>query len=303
MCGRTTLCMDSGEKVELSKQILQLQKTHAITEYKRHCEKTDLEGLCDRKLFDILTGLKLAQQRIIAGLDDFAVEGIEAWHSLSGTCKLELNRILKCCFSNQALLTQCEFHKVIKDAYINKLLWESSIKKQRIRVITSITQILLPIVQRLVLVIRNILNITPSVLNQTVLIVLIVSILFEHSMRLPRKLRKLVMKRSNARSNTTLTIHHTISSNGLVITFVQLNKMQQRTRSCRKWKVTSHFVRLIRAKRSYLKNIERNKVRALEKRERLCWLVYLYKKIQRQTLQFRVPLPHHLCAQNLTLLL
>ncbi|CAF4283930.1 unnamed protein product [Rotaria magnacalcarata] len=84
--GLTTLRMDSGEKVELSKQMLQSQKTHAIAEYKKYCEETNFEGLCNRKLFDILTGLKPAQQQIVAGLDDFVVEGIEAWQSLSGTC-------------------------------------------------------------------------------------------------------------------------------------------------------------------------------------------------------------------------
>ena len=77
--------MDSGEKVEISKQILQLQKNHAIAEYKKYCEETVFEGLCNRKLSDILASLKPAQQRIVAGLDDFVVEGIEAWNSLSGT--------------------------------------------------------------------------------------------------------------------------------------------------------------------------------------------------------------------------
>ena len=77
--------IDSGEKVELSKQILQLQKTHAIAECKKYCEETDFEGLCNRKLFDILAGLKPAEQRIVGGLDDFVVEGIEAWNSVSGT--------------------------------------------------------------------------------------------------------------------------------------------------------------------------------------------------------------------------
>ena len=76
--------MDSGEKVELLKQILQLQKTHTIAEYKKYCEETGFEDLCNRKLFDILAGLNAAQQRIVAGLDDFVVEGIEAWNSLSG---------------------------------------------------------------------------------------------------------------------------------------------------------------------------------------------------------------------------
>ena len=76
--------MDSGENVEISKEIRQFQKNHAITEYKMYCEETGFEDLCNKKLFDILAGLKAAQQRIVAGLDDFVVEGIEAWNSLSG---------------------------------------------------------------------------------------------------------------------------------------------------------------------------------------------------------------------------
>ena len=42
------------------------------------CEETDVEGLCNRKFFDTLVGLKLTRQRIVAGLVDFVVEGIEA---------------------------------------------------------------------------------------------------------------------------------------------------------------------------------------------------------------------------------
>jgi len=77
--------MDNGDIVELSKQILQSQKTHAIANYKKYCEETDFEGLCNRKLFDILSGLNPAQQRALAGLDEFVVEGVEAWHCLSST--------------------------------------------------------------------------------------------------------------------------------------------------------------------------------------------------------------------------
>ena len=54
--------MDSGEKIELSKQIPQLQKTHPAAEYKKYCEETDSEGLCHRNFFDILAGLKPVQQ-------------------------------------------------------------------------------------------------------------------------------------------------------------------------------------------------------------------------------------------------
>ena len=76
--------MDNGDTVQLSKQILQSQKTHAIANYKKYCEETEFESLCNRKLFDILNGLKPAQQRALAGLDEFVVEGVEAWQCLSG---------------------------------------------------------------------------------------------------------------------------------------------------------------------------------------------------------------------------
>lgn len=75
--------MDSGEIVELSKQILQCQKSHAIASYKKYCEETNFEGLCNRKLFDILNGLKPTQQRALTGLDEFVVDGVEAWDCLS----------------------------------------------------------------------------------------------------------------------------------------------------------------------------------------------------------------------------
>jgi hypothetical protein len=82
--GLTTLRMDSGEKIELSKQILQSRKTHAIVNYKKYCDETDFESLGNRELFDILSGLKPSQQRALAGIDEFVVEGIEAWSTLSG---------------------------------------------------------------------------------------------------------------------------------------------------------------------------------------------------------------------------
>ncbi|CAF3375308.1 unnamed protein product, partial [Rotaria socialis] len=99
--GLTTLRMDTGEKVQLSKQILQSQKTHAIVSYKQYCDETDFEGLCNRKLIDILSSLKPEQQRIVAGLDDFVVEGVEAWRCLSNIVELmpipqcERKRLLK----------------------------------------------------------------------------------------------------------------------------------------------------------------------------------------------------------------
>ncbi len=83
--GLTTLRMDNGDKYELPKQILQLQKTHALVNYKKYCDETDFEGLGNSKLYDILNSIKPAQQKAVAGLDEFVVEGVEAWHSLSST--------------------------------------------------------------------------------------------------------------------------------------------------------------------------------------------------------------------------
>ena len=76
--------MDTGEKVQLSKQILQSQKTHAIANYKNYCDETDFKSLCSRKLFDVLNSLKPEQQRIVAGVDDIVVGGVEAWRCMPG---------------------------------------------------------------------------------------------------------------------------------------------------------------------------------------------------------------------------
>lgn len=75
--------MDNGEKQEIPQQILQLQKTHAILNYQKYCEETDYECLSTAKLYDILNGIKPAQQKAVAGLDEFVVEGVESWKSLS----------------------------------------------------------------------------------------------------------------------------------------------------------------------------------------------------------------------------
>ncbi|CAF4181776.1 unnamed protein product [Rotaria magnacalcarata] len=99
--GLTTLRMDTGEKVQLSKQILQSQKAHAIVSYQQYCDEADFEGLGNRKLFDILSSLNPEQQRIVTGLDDFVVEGAEAWRCLSNIVELmpipqcERKRLLK----------------------------------------------------------------------------------------------------------------------------------------------------------------------------------------------------------------
>ena len=76
--------MDNGDKYEVPKQILQLQKTHALINYKKYCDETDFESLGTSKLYDILKSIKPTQQKAVTGLDEFVVEGIEAWHGLSG---------------------------------------------------------------------------------------------------------------------------------------------------------------------------------------------------------------------------
>ncbi|CAF4127176.1 unnamed protein product [Rotaria sp. Silwood2] len=63
--GLSILHMDSGEKYELPRQILQLQKAHVVLNYKKYCDETDFDGL-----------------------DEFVVEGVEAWRSLAGMLKL-----------------------------------------------------------------------------------------------------------------------------------------------------------------------------------------------------------------------
>ncbi|CAF3282448.1 unnamed protein product [Rotaria sp. Silwood2] len=83
--GLTVLRMDNGDKYELPKQVLQLQKYHALISYKNYCDETDFEGLGNIKLYDILNSIKPAQQQAVAGLDEFVVEGVEAWCSLSST--------------------------------------------------------------------------------------------------------------------------------------------------------------------------------------------------------------------------
>ena len=83
--GLTILRMDNGDKYEIPKQILQLQKAHAIANYQKYCDETDFEGLGRSKLYDILNSIKPAQQQAAAGLDEFVVEGVESWRSLSST--------------------------------------------------------------------------------------------------------------------------------------------------------------------------------------------------------------------------
>ena len=75
--------MDNGEKYQVPKQILQLQKTHALLNYRKYCDETDFESLSYSKLYDILNGIKPAQQQAVSGLDEFVVQGVEAWRALS----------------------------------------------------------------------------------------------------------------------------------------------------------------------------------------------------------------------------
>ena len=75
--------MDNGDKYELPKQILQLQKSHVLVNYQKYCDETDFQGLDRSKLYDILYSIKSTEQKAVAGLDEFVVEGVEVWSSLS----------------------------------------------------------------------------------------------------------------------------------------------------------------------------------------------------------------------------
>ena len=79
--------MKNGGKYELPKQIIQSQRSHAFVDYKKYCDETGFQGLGKSKLYDILNSIKPAEQRIVAGLDEFVVEGVEAWLSLSSNGK------------------------------------------------------------------------------------------------------------------------------------------------------------------------------------------------------------------------
>ena len=81
--GLTTLRMDNGEKHELPKQIIQLQRSHAIVDYKKYCDENGFQSLGKSKLYNIIDSIKPEQQRTVTGLDEIDVEGMEAWRSLS----------------------------------------------------------------------------------------------------------------------------------------------------------------------------------------------------------------------------
>lgn len=70
--------MDNREKYEVPKQIIQSQRSHALIDYKKYCDETGFQSLGNSKLYDIIGSIKPAQQRTVAGLDEFVVEGIEA---------------------------------------------------------------------------------------------------------------------------------------------------------------------------------------------------------------------------------
>ena len=75
--------MDNGEKYDLPKQIIQSQRAHALADYKKYCNETGFQSLGKSKLYDIINSIKLTQQKTVAGLNEFVVEGIEARRSLS----------------------------------------------------------------------------------------------------------------------------------------------------------------------------------------------------------------------------
>ena len=79
--GLTTLRMDNGEKCELSKQIIQSQRSRTIVDYKKYFDETGFQSLGKSKLYDTINSIKPTQQRLVAGLDEIVVEGIEACRS------------------------------------------------------------------------------------------------------------------------------------------------------------------------------------------------------------------------------
>ena len=81
--GLTTLLIDNGEKYDLPKQIVQCQRAHVLADYKKYCNETRFQSLGKSKLCDIINSIKLAQQKTVDGLNEFVVEGVQAWRSLS----------------------------------------------------------------------------------------------------------------------------------------------------------------------------------------------------------------------------
>ena len=71
------------EKSTICQSKLLSQRTHALADYKKYWDETGFQNLGKTKLYDIINSIKSAQQKIIAGLDEFIVEGVEVQRSLS----------------------------------------------------------------------------------------------------------------------------------------------------------------------------------------------------------------------------
>ena len=98
--GLTTPLIDNGEKYDLPKQIIQSQRAHALADYKKYCSETGFQSFGKSKLYDIINSIKPAQQKTVAGLDEFVVEGVEAWRSLSSKREAQDWLVLqRSCFS------------------------------------------------------------------------------------------------------------------------------------------------------------------------------------------------------------
>lgn len=80
--GSTTLKLDSGQSVEIPKQLLQAQESQILFSYKQHCQYVGIDGLSDRTLYSILNSLHLSHQKSTSGIDEFAKSVSEAWTTL-----------------------------------------------------------------------------------------------------------------------------------------------------------------------------------------------------------------------------
>ena len=89
--GIATLTLNSGEKCTIPKQILQSQRTHTIVEYFKYCEETNFNNLGKTKLFEILNSIKPTSQRVVSGVDEFVIEGVEAWYTISSKLMICFN--------------------------------------------------------------------------------------------------------------------------------------------------------------------------------------------------------------------
>ena len=71
------------EKSMICQSKLLFQRTHALVDYKKYWDQTGFQNLGENKLYDIINSIKSAQQKIVAGLDEFIVEGVEVRRPLS----------------------------------------------------------------------------------------------------------------------------------------------------------------------------------------------------------------------------